>query len=235
MDFYTHLSKYYNDLFPPNGRQIQFLTQHLPAQGKVLDIGAGTGGYAAALAARGAAVEAMEIGSMVPYLLQTAERHGFSAFDMGMEQVRALPKNAYGLVYCIGNTLVHLANVTQITTFLQDCRHLLLPGGSLILQIVNYDRVVSRNQDALPDITVPDKHLALKRNYVIGEGTVQFITRLYCDDAAWVSETQLLALKQVELAHCLKEAGFVQVHFHGDFEGASWTSDSAATIVVAYC
>lgn len=102
MDFYAKLSRYYDDLFPSNPKQIAFLKAHMPTHGKILDIGAGTGGYAAALAAEGAVVEALEIGSMVPYLMETAEKEGFTALDMGMEEINDLEAKTYGLVTCIG-------------------------------------------------------------------------------------------------------------------------------------
>ncbi len=233
MDFYASLSRYYDVLFPPNPKQINFLAAHCPAQGKVLDIGAGTGGYAAALAAAGADVEALEIGAMVPYLQRTAAQKGFSAREMGMEQIRDLPEKSYNLVYCIGNTLVHLENAAQVTEFLKDCKRLLLPGGQLILQIVNYDRVIAGNQTELPVITVADPPLTLIRHYEIGNGSVQFTTRLSCGDEQWLSETRLLALKQAELAQCLHAADFKAVLFQGDFEGAPWNSASPATVVIA--
>ncbi len=66
MDFYSMLSTYYDDLFPPGAAQRAFLSRHLPRSGRVLDIGAGTGGYAAHMAAGGVPVEALELGSMYP-------------------------------------------------------------------------------------------------------------------------------------------------------------------------
>lgn len=233
MDFYSILSRYYDDLFPPNPRQILFLTRRLPARGKVLDVGAGTGGYAAALAAKGAMVEALEIESMVPYLQKSAHKHGFTAWDMGMEQVQQLEAGSYGLVYCIGNTLVHLENQDQVTSFLRNCRRLLLPGGTLILQIVNYDRIFENNLTELPVIAVPDQQLTLIREYVIGNDTVQFITRLSQGNRQWVSEARLLALKQSELERCLSDAGFKDICFLGNFDGLPWETSSSATIAVA--
>ncbi len=233
MDFYETLSRYYDDLFPANPRQIQFLKEQLPPQGKVLDIGAGTGGYAAAMAAEGAMVEALEIGSMVPYLMETAEKQGFTALDMGMEEINDLEARSYNLITCIGNTLVHLENKKQVTAFLQNCKRLLLPGGRLIIQIVNYDRILKNKQTELPVITVPERHLTLHRQYVLGQETVQFITKLSSGTEQWTSETTLLALKQPDLSQGLSEAGFKDVVFYGDFEKSPWNAQSPATIAVA--
>lgn len=233
MDFYTTLSRYYDDLFPPNPRQILFLKEHAPNKGKILDIGAGTGGYAAAMAADGAVVEALEIDAMVPYLMETAEKEGFTALDMGMEEINDLEAKTYGLVTCIGNTLVHLEGLEEVAVFLNNCRRLLLPGGQLILQIVNYDRVYRQNQTELPVITVPERQLTLIRKYVLEHGWVRFTTHLSCGAEHWDSETRLLALKQADLARCLSDAGFKEVVFYGDFEKTPWDYKSPATIAVA--
>lgn len=234
MDFYATLSRYYDDLFPPNPKQVAFLKTHMPVHGKILDIGAGTGGYAAALAAEGAVVEALEIGSMVPYLMETAEKEGFTALDMGMEEINDLEAKTYGLVTCIGNTLVHLESREDVKAFLHNCKRLLLPGGCLILQIVNYDRILRHKQTELPLITVPDKHLTLVRRYVLSPESVQFMTELQCGAERWVSETRLLALKQVDLATSLESAGFKDIVFYGDFEKTPWNSESPATIAVVH-
>ncbi len=231
MDFYTNLSRYYDDLFPPNPKQIRFLTDRKPLRGKALDIGAGTGGYSAALAEKGTAVEALEIGAMYPRLSNTAEKNGFKAMEMGMEEVGTLAPEAYGLIFCIGNTLVHLADREQVTAFLRDCRGLLMTGGELVIQIVNYDRVYKTNQTELPVIHVPERQLTLSRSYVMGEGKVTFITRLNTEGQQFASETELLAIKREELEECLGSAGFTEIRFYGDFEGAPWNADSPATIV----
>lgn len=233
MDFYTMLSRYYDDLFPPNPLQIHFLKEQMPPLGKILDIGAGTGGYAAALAAEGAMVEALEIGPMLPYLMDTAEEKGFTALDMGMEEINDLEARSYNMILCIGNTLVHLESREQVTAFLQNCRRLLLPGGRLIIQIVNYDRILMNRQTELPVITVPDRHLNLRRHYVLGRESVRFITELSSGAEHWTSETTLLALKRQELEQSFAKAGFRDVAFYGDFQKAPWQVQSPATIAVA--
>lgn len=233
MDFYATLSRFYDELFPPNPKQIQFLAQHVPTHGKALDIGAGTGGYAAALSQLGAEVEALEILSMVPYLQKTAEKNGFRALDMGMEDIHRLDAGAYGLVYCIGNTLVHLENLNQLKKFLGNCRNLLREDGQIILQIVNYNRVIETHQTQLPVIQVPHQQLSLERNYEITGDSVRFITKLTHAQEHQISETTLLALKQEDLAHGLEESGFKEVQFYGDFEYGPWSPSSPATVVVA--
>lgn len=233
MDFYTHLSQYYDELFPSNPKQTRFLTERCSAGARVLDIGAGTGGYSAALSKTGAIVEALEIGAMYPKLQESGAAKGFVAREMGMEQIGELEPQAYSLMVCIGNTLVHLGDQGQVTDFLKACKNLLIPGGELILQIVNYDRVLKHRQTSLPRISLPDKGITLERSYILGYESVQFITKLTVQGREYVSETQLLALKLEGLLRCLEEAGFTKIHSFGDFESSPWNEDSPATVVVA--
>lgn len=43
MTFYQVLSPYYNEIFPANEKQINFITSYLEKGHSVLDVGAGTG------------------------------------------------------------------------------------------------------------------------------------------------------------------------------------------------
>lgn len=233
MDFYSMLSIHYDDLFPPGAKQQAFLSRYLPRSGRVLDIGAGTGGYAAHMAASGAPVEALEIGSMYPLLAKRALERGFAALEMGMEDIAALEPEAYGLITCIGNTLVHLAGQAETAVFLKACRRLLQPEGVLILQIVNYDRVRLRGVTELPLITVPEKGLRLRRHYQLEEDAVRFRTQLESGEQCWCSETRLMALTRLQLCQLLEEAGFESYQVNGDFSEAPWTPDSPALVVTA--
>lgn len=129
---------------------------------------------------------------------------------------------------------MHLESGEDVTAFLHNCKRLLLPGGCLILQIVNYDRILRHKQTELPLITVPDKHLMLVRKYVLSPESVQFMTELQCDAEHWASETRLLALKQGDLEKSLGNAGFKDIKFYGDFEKNPWNTESPATIAVVH-
>ncbi len=178
-------------------------------------------------------MEALEIGSMYPKLQKTGETMGFGAREMGMEEISTLGSLVFNRIICIGNTLVHLGDIKGVTTFLSDCRNLLKPGGELILQIVNYDRIQKYHQTSLPQISLPDRKLILERSYIIGSESVQFITKLTVEGLEYVNETRLLALKRDVLLQGLAAAGFEQIELYGDFESARWNENSPATIVVA--
>ncbi len=150
-----------------------------------------------------------------------------------MEDIGALEPQAYGLITCIGNTLVHLAGQAETADFLKACHSLLQDEGMLILQIVNYDRVRLRQVTELPPITVPDKGLRLRRYYRLEDETVHFSTELESGDRRWSSETRLLALTRQQLSRLLEEAGFERYQVYGDFSEAPWTPDSPALVVKA--
>lgn len=233
MDFYEVLSRHYDVLFPPGAKQAAFLSDRLPKQGRVLDIGAGTGGYAAVMAEAGAVVEALEIGAMYPLLAARGEVCGFTAREMPMEGIAALEAAAYGMIVCIGNTLVHLTDLDETERFLKNCWRLMRPGARLILQIVNYDRILADRVLELPVISVPAQGLTLHRHYALGSGTVRFSTALRRGEDLWESETTLLALTQAQMCEALAAAGFETVQFFGDFTGIPWSAESPALIAVA--
>ena len=51
----------------------------------------------------------------------------------------------FDLIFCIGNSMVHLNDNEEILRFLRNCKKSLKVGGYLLLQIVNYDRILVKN------------------------------------------------------------------------------------------
>lgn len=231
MDFYEKLSQYYDVLFPPSLAQIEFLKTWVSAGEMVLDIGAGTGGYAAQIAKEGCFVDALEIGSMVPHLKQKAQEEQFNALELDMRHVEEV-KKTYDFIYCIGNTLVHLKDFEELLMVLKAFNKVLAKTGKLAIQIVNYDRIAMQNIRELP--VIHRENMILKRHYEIGKKGVLFRTELKVENQSWEAQTMLLLLKKRCIEELLLQAGFSKTTFYGNFEKLPWSEDSIATIAIAY-
>ncbi|MDT3499235.1 class I SAM-dependent methyltransferase, partial [Bacillus toyonensis] len=121
MTFYQVLSPYYNEIFPANEKQINFITSYLEKGHSVLDVGAGTGNVAEALVKRGMIVTAMEPEKkMAAKICEKAKIHEgkFYVNTFGMQQIDNVSRLFDG-IYCIGNTLVHLDNIEEIKDFIR--------------------------------------------------------------------------------------------------------------------
>ena len=132
-----------------------------------------------------------------------------------MREVDAILRDAGmdppGLIYCIGNSLVQLTDDEDIERTLRGCREALDREGSLVAQIVNFDRVLNGEWELLPPIKreLEGKgEFRLERLYAPSRprGCVRFGTRLETPDGTEDRFHDLRALRRDELEELLRGA-----------------------------
>lgn len=233
MPFYESLAPYYDQIFPLNNDASSFLLSHFTNAKSILDIGAGTGTMAMALAQKGLNVTAIEPDeTMLEYIRQKAVSHQVSvAVSLkGMQQIDQLTEPFDGL-YCIGNTLPHLHDVAEIETFIKKCYEKLPPGGKLILQLVNYDKVLSDPEFSFPIIERDE--LTFVREYKQEGEKILFSTNLTVNGKTFENTTALYPVTSTQLVPILKSARFQVEALYGNFKLKDYTIDSPALIIVA--
>jgi SAM-dependent methyltransferase len=246
MDFYESISAYYDHIFPVDAQAVRFLAARARAGSRVLDLACGTGGHAVELARLGHRVTGVDLDAAMIRLAQAkaaAAMAGgkggphFQVLDM-REAGKSLPAG-YGLVYCVGNSLVHLESEQAIGEALADWRGLLEPGGNLVVQILNYDRIVARHVVELPTLVSENPPLRFVRRYdhSAGDRVVQFRTELTVREAGGertVSNTVPLCIVSKEaLERLAREAGFRHLEVFGGFGGEPLGPDSLPLILCA--
>lgn len=103
---------------------------------RVLDMACGTGFHAAILAELGAEVAARDLSpQMVAY---AAAHHTHARIDYGVGDMRAPSKGPYDAIFCLGNSLSLLPSLGDALAAIKAAAALLLPGGVLSLQVLNY-------------------------------------------------------------------------------------------------
>jgi len=109
----------------------------------------------------------------------------------------------------------------DIQQVLKDVYSLLAEQGILILQIVNYDRILKYNIDHLPIIDNEEVGISLVRNYDYNpsEDLVYFNTELILREKQleYQNSVALYPLKSKELRQMLKIAGFTIEEQYGSF------------------
>lgn len=217
--FYTELAKYYDDLFPAGMAQVRLIAEKAgQPPGTVLDIACGSGSYATRLQAMGYAVTAIDLDAEMIRQMK-AKDADIQAFQMNMLDIDILP-GSFDLIFCIGNSIVHLDSAADIERFLQSCRRKLNWQGSLILQTVNYDRIIAKGITELPTLTHDDKHLSLERHYRSSNipGKIDFLTILSVSGSVLENHVDLLPVTSKTLQTLLEAAGFTRVEFYGSFQ-----------------
>jgi 2-polyprenyl-3-methyl-5-hydroxy-6-metoxy-1,4-benzoquinol methylase len=239
MAFYQDIVSAYDEIFPLNKMQVSFIERVYPAfTGKYfLDAGCGTGSLAIDLGRKGAGVKAFDLDEdMILRAVKKCPQALNVKFIKGDLLTIGQDYSGFNfdMVYCFGNTLVHLANAHDINQFIGSVSKLLKPGGRLLLQIVNYDRILENHIQSLP--TIESENYRFERYYSFREdGAIDFSTTLKALQSDDVSKqtVRLLLLKKDELFNLLSPY-FSNVNFYGSFKGEAWSNESFHTIVEAW-
>ncbi|MCT8139356.1 class I SAM-dependent methyltransferase [Anaerobacillus sp. CMMVII] len=235
MDFYQQLSKYYDLIFPLNSQSIAFIRERI-GEGAVLDIAAGTGNHALALANLGLNVTATDLDkNMVAIIEEKALKNQVSltAVSLAMEQLDQLKDKRYSTIIVLGNSLVHLDNMTMLTEVLSNIHNLLTKSGKLLIQIVNYDRILKEGVTELPMITREKEELTFRRTYKHVDKKIKFCGQLTIGEEILKNEVYLLPITSKQLVDVLAQVGFQEINLYGSFKGEPFETHSPALIVEA--
>ena len=238
MNFYESLSEYYDDLFPASAEAVDFLAKRCPPSGTVLDLACGTGGHAIELSERGSRVSGVDLdASMVRKADEKCSREDVEFFEGNMLEIRKLFPDAgvFDLVYCIGNSLVHLDSAENILHVLENAFSLLKDKGRLVIQLLNFDGLSKGGSINFPVIRAESRGLSMIRSYTpLPDGAhVRFDSELVPDGGGDTvrSGITLRVLPSEELVHLCEKAGFRMIALYGDFKEGPFSPRSFALVL----
>lgn len=240
MGFYETLSAYYDKVFPLSEPCKTFIEKHLiQDKGKILDVGCSTGELDIFLGEKGYEVLGIDLDQKMIQIANEKIAHKKLPVEfkvMNMEHLEAnFSESQFDGVICIGNTLVHLSGILQIKGVLKQMVSLLKPGGVLILQIINYDRIITQNITELPLIDNEDVSFIREYDYNEPENKVIFKTTLKVKktNEIFENEISLFPLRYEILKMMLTDLGLKNINWYGSFKGEPYDWNSYATVVTA--
>lgn len=241
MSFYQKIAPYYHHIFKINTSQVNFIKLKTPnSDCKVLDIGCGIGTLSFELInyykhVLGIDMDAEMIRKASSKKEDESESIQFQQMSM-LKLDTFIDNNSVGGIICFGNTLVHLNSLEEITDFLQQSKTVLKSNEKLLLQIVNYDKIIKKNIKQLP--LIENDEIRFERNYCYrkSENKIDFNTRLTVKSTQQIIENsiELLPLLKKELTLLLNKAGFYNCNYYGNFNQESYSIESPALIVEAW-
>lgn len=210
------------------------------AQGKVVELGCGTGRVLLPLAQMGAQVTGVDAS---PALLEVARRKIALAgveknIDLRIGDLRAtgLPDGHFALAVCTSNTLMHLTSAADQLAALREAARLLKQGGVLMLDLFNPDLQrlfeVAGVQELADRWETPDGGEVIKwsvRQVDLAE-QIQETLFIYEEVAASGAVRRTLCpftlryLWRNEGELMLRAAGFEVEEVWGDFDGAEYAN-----------
>jgi len=207
----------------------------------VLDAACGTGMHAVAFARWGLQSAAADLSpAMIERARENARTAGVSVrFEIAAfgELARVFPAQ-FGAVTCLGNSLPHLPDDRSLAAALGDFASVLAPGGVLVIQNRNYDRVLREKARFMPVASRADaggETLFLRITDFLGGELLSFsIVTLKKRDGAWgqtVKTTPLRAIRRETLERALGNAGFRSVETYGSFAFAPFDAPGTGDLV----
>lgn len=238
MKFYKEISKVYDAVFPKDDTTLKYLCKNLNGNSKILDLACGTGTYSIELAKKGHRVDGIDLGED---MIALAKGKGglFADFTVGdMTKIKEIYKGKkYDSIFCIGNSIVHLKSKEKVEILIQDIYDMLNDEGALVIQVVNFDRVIKNNVKSLPTIHRDEKGIKFIRNYDYkeDENKVEFKTELLVTIDGKVNKYEnsvdLIALRMEVLKAMFEKAGFDDIEVFGDFNEEEFTDNSFALVI----
>lgn len=219
MAFYSDFAGHYETVFPFRTGTAEFLVEWLPGEGRVLDVGCGSGAYTRHLNGRGGDCLGIDLD---PGMIDQAQRRDSAGAYriMGMEEIAHLETGAFSGVFCVGNVLPHLP-AAQVATFLRHVHRLLEPRGRWLFQTVNFDPLLERTQYEFPVISNDERQLAFHRTYRdIEPGRLEFATRLeVAGEVLFDASTTLFPRTSEDYRAAHVAVGFRQLTHVADWAG----------------
>ncbi|MBQ00984.1 MAG: hypothetical protein CL477_09905 [Acidobacteria bacterium] len=213
----------------------------------VIDVGCGTGEHVAFFAAADMRAVGLDRSETMIRAAKDHEAAGTGRFVVGdaMEARAALgDEPPFGLATCLGNMLPHMEEDADLSRFLASLHDILLPGGLLLIQILNYEGLLATGRRYLPVNLRPGGDgkeivfLRLMSPSEDGRRVLFFPATLELDPVAEEPLTvttsrrvELRSWTRADLAPALAAAGFVAV-FHGDMTGGEFVLEDSPDLVV---
>ena len=205
----------------------------------VLDAACGTGHHAIALAREGYQVVGADLSAPM------IEKANANAADFGIDvQFTVAGLGGYAALgqtfdaaICLGNSLPHLLSEAAVEDALADFAAVLRPGGLLVIQNRNFDRVWRERDRFMSPQTFRDaeREWIFVRFYDFHQESLTFnMLRLRRTAEGWAQDIRSTELRPIfgqDLALALAAAGFGPITLLGSYDGSPFDPGESGDLI----
>lgn len=240
--FYNTLAGEYDSMTSFNQRLIkeESLFRSLVDKYKIrtaLDAGAGTGVHSLLLVKSGVAVTAVDISQKMLQQLSTHAQEQKLKIKIIKADFLALPNKVhqkFDAVFCMGNSLAHAKTQRELKKILSNFYKLLNHNGVLFIQILNYDRIISRGE-IIQSIKESGGKIFI-RFYGFGEEYIDFnlltIERKGGILQYSIQTTVLRPIRQKEIIGLLRDVGFRKIESFDGLNGNKFSKSASRDLFI---
>ena len=202
----------------------------------ILEFGCGTGSVAVGLSLEGYRVTAVDLSADMLEKARSKSRKYNSRTEFITGDIAGINlSRQYDLLLCLGNTLPLIHKLPDARRLITNFARHLKPGGTLIIQQLNYDRIL-RDKPRTFAVDRSDSSIRIKQ-YKYGKSLIEFVVSILdlttIPPRAHTSESKIRPWKKLELFAELKNAGFSKTKAFGDYRSSKFGLKSKDLIIVA--
>ncbi|HEQ99977.1 MAG TPA: class I SAM-dependent methyltransferase [candidate division Zixibacteria bacterium] len=240
--FYDEISEYYDQMIPVEKRIANLKKQLAPIIKEndirsALDVGSATGATCIALAELGVEPVGIELSSkMIKVAREHARRAGMKIkfFKANMLYDQSQFKRRFDAIFVLANTISHLLDKKSLNRAIANFKKWLNPGGILLIQLLNYHRILRDRQRIVKIYNNEDRIFI--RFYDFGNDLINFNLLTVenqpgvCDYT--MSSVPLRGWKTHEITDILKKKSFVSIRKQGDIKGSKFDRTESNDLVL---
>lgn len=236
---YSRLAQQWDLLFPPDNERITFISDLLEgtvSDKRIIEVGCGTGQTALGLAEAGYSVAASDLDpEMIAIAIAITEETmadnsaqpgllEYSVHDM-LGALEAAPPASANLILCLGNTLPHLTASAELARFFRAAGKALAPAGILVIQILNYPRIIGLGGMNLPDLQGDGIIFRRRQIFNPETRTISFQTEVESEGTVERRSHNLNPITTEGLLGYSLEAGLVESGVYCDWKKTPFTEE----------
>jgi ubiquinone/menaquinone biosynthesis C-methylase UbiE len=241
-DFYRDLAESYDDMtrFEQRIEQVHSILTALQKKYKfktALDAACGTGLHAILLQKMG--IQTVGVDNSEHMLHMASKNAGKAGVNVRWmhSDLQILTKSlgqTFDAIFCVGNSLPHLTTEKKLGKVLQQWYRLLNPTGHVIIQILNYSKIL-KNKDRIINITRQNQKEYIRFYDFLNQKlrfNVLMIDWEKQPPSQLLKSTILFPYEKKSLERLLQKADFTMLEFYGSLSLAAFLDDQSPNLVI---